>query len=313
MATTTLLFDVDTGIDDALALLLALGHPGVEVVAVGTVAGNVPVAMATENTLRVVQLKGRADIAVARGCDRPLAGPPHTATHVHGDDGLGGTDLPPSGLAASGEHAADQLIRLAEARPGTLTLVALGPLTNVALALLRQPTLPTLLKNLVIMGGAFAHPGNVSATAEFNIWADPEAARVVFEAGFRLTIVPLDATMQAMLDDGHLAQLGTTPAATFARAITARYMDHYARQQGRRVAAMHDPLATAIAIEPALMTSVAEMPVTVETVGTWTRGMTVGERRAGHHVDSPPGRAAVCLAADVPRFFDLFLAALAQP
>jgi purine nucleosidase len=294
MPRTKLLFDVDTGVDDALALLLALGHPAAEIVGIGTVAGNVEVDQCTENSLKVLERAGRADIPVARGCGRPLVQPLQTA----------------SGLAPSGEHAVDQLIRLASAQPGEITLVAVGPLTNVAVALMRQPALPRLLKQVVVMGGAFAHPGNSSATAEFNIWVDPEAARMVFEAGFALTVVPLDATMQALLDDGHLAALGDGPKAGFVRAITADYMALYARRRGRRAAAMHDPLATAIALDPTLMTDAPSLPVTVETAGAWTRGMTVADRRPGERDDAPPGRATVCLAADVPRFFDLFLSAL---
>jgi purine nucleosidase len=310
MARCTLLFDVDTGVDDSLALLLALGRPEVEIVGIGAVAGNVEVDRCTENSLKVLELAGRGDIPVARGCARPLVQPLHTAAHVHGGDGLGGASLPAPRLAPSGEHAVDQLIRLVEARPGEITLVAVGPMTNVAVALMRQPALPTLFKNVVIMGGAFAHPGNSTALAEFNIWADPEAARIVFEAGFPLTIAPLDATMQALLDDDHLASLGDGAVPDFVRAVTRDYMAAYARRRGRRGAAMHDPLATAIAIDPTLMLEAPELPVTVETAGAWTRGMTVADRRPGDHPDRPPGRATVCLTPDAGRFFEMFLPAL---
>lgn len=306
----SLIFDVDTGVDDALALLYALGRPEVEVAGIGVVAGNVEIDKCVENTLRVLRLKDRADIPVARGCERPLLQPLHTAAYVHGDDGLGGAALPPADRAPSGEHAADQLIRLAATRPGELTLVALGPLTNVALALLRRPDLPRLLKAVVLMGGAFAYPGNTSPTAEFNIWVDPEAARLVFEAGFPLTVVPLDATMGALLDEGHLAQLDDGPVARFVRDVTRSYMDLSERRRGRRAAAMHDPLATAIALDPSLMADAPTIPVTVETAGVWTRGMTIGDRRPGQREDAPSGRAVVCFAADAPRFFADFLPAL---
>jgi purine nucleosidase len=213
-------------------------------------------------------------------------------------------------LKPSGEHAVDQIVRQAEQRPGALTLVALGPLTNVAVALLRQPELPRLFDRLVLMGGAFTHAGNMSATAEFNIWVDPDAARSVFEAGFKMTIVPLDATMQAMLTDAHLEQLSAGPVGQFVRDVTRDYMELYRRRRGVRAAAMHDPLATAIALDESLMLDAPEIPVTVETRGEWTRGMTVGDRRLGERPDSPPGRARVCLRADADRFFDAFLAAL---
>jgi purine nucleosidase len=307
---TKLLFDVDTGVDDALALLLALGHPDAEVVGIGTVAGNVELDQTTENSLKVLALKDRADVPVARGSPKPLVEPLHTAAYVHGNDGLGNSGLPPSGLAPTGEHAADQLIRLAQAQPGEITLVAVGPLTNVALALAKQPALPQLLKRVVVMGGAFTVSGNTSPTAEFNIWVDPEAAQIVFEAGFPLTIVPLDATSQALLTDEHLAQLGDSPLARFVRAVTRAPMDRAATRRGRRVAAMHDPLAAAIALDPSLLADAPELPVTVETAGRWTRGMTIADRRLGHPDDRPAGRAIVCFAADVPRFFATFLAAL---
>lgn len=305
-----LLFDVDTGVDDALALLLALGSPDVEVLGIGTVGGNVEVEKATANSVRVLELVGRADVPVASGCARPLAQPLATAAHVHGDDGLGGVGLPPPAIAPSGEHAVDQIVRLAAMQPGEVTLVALGPLTNVAVALLRQPELPRLLKALVVMGGAFGHAGNQTAIAEFNIWVDPEAARLVFEAGFATTIVPLDATMQTMLTDQHLEALGGGKVGTFARELTRDYMELYARRRGVRAAAMHDPLATGIAIDPTLMAESRAIPVTVETAGHWTRGMTVGDRRFGERADSPPGRATVCFSPEADRFFDMFVGAL---
>jgi purine nucleosidase len=204
------------------------------------------------------------------------------------------------------------MIRLARARPGALTLVAVGPLTNVALALLREPELPALFKQVVIMGGAFAHAGNSSPLAEFNIWVDPEAARIVFEAGFPLTIVPLDATMQTLLDDDHVAKLGEGAAPDFIRAVTRDYMAAYARRRGRRGAAMHDPLATAIAIDPSLMLDAPTYAVTVETAGQWGRGQTVADRRLGERSDRPPGQATVCLHPDADRFFAIYLAAITR-
>lgn len=305
-----LLFDVDTGIDDALALLLAFGRPEVEVVAIGTVAGNVELEKATENTLRVAALAGRGQTPIAAGCGRPLVQPLETAAHVHGDDGLGNCGLPSPGLRPTGEHAVDQMIRLVRANPGEITLVALGPLTNVAVALRCEPDLPRLVRRLVLMGGAYAAPGNSSALAEFNIYVDPEAARAVFEAGFDATIVPLDATNQALLTDEHLAALPDSPIGRFARDVTRDYMELYFRRRGRRASAMHDPLATAIALDPTLALDAPLLPVTVETGGTWTRGLTIADRRTGQRTDAPPGRGRVCFTPDVDRFFAMFLAAL---
>jgi purine nucleosidase len=223
---------------------------------------------------------------------------------------LGNSGLPSSGLRETGEHATDQLIRLAEASPGEITLVALGPLTNVAVALARQPELPRLLKSVVVMGGAFTHPGNTSPLAEFNIWVDPEAARSVFEAGFRLTVVPLDATMQTLLTDEHIATLGSGPTRDFVQVVTNAAMERSLQRRGRRAFPMHDPLATAIAVDPSLMLDAPEIPVTVETGGAWTRGFTVGDRRPGKPEVVPPGRATVCLKPDAGRFFDLYVNAV---
>jgi purine nucleosidase len=312
MPKTKLLFDVDTGIDDSLALLFALSHPDVEVVAIGTVAGNVEVDKCTENSLKVVKLRDRTDIPVARGCSRPLVQPLHTAAYVHGNDGLGNSGLPPSGLRATGEHAVEQMIRLARENPGEMTLVAVGPMTNVAVALAREPELPRLIRRVVTMGGAFTYPGNTSPLAEFNIWVDPEAARSVFEAGFNLTIVPLDATMQTLLTDEHINRLGSGAVASFVRTVTNAAMDRSLQRRGRRAFAMHDPLATAIALDPTLMVDAPEVPVTVETGGLWTRGFTVADRRLGKPEVVPPGRATICLKPDAERFFDLYLSALAE-
>jgi purine nucleosidase len=305
-------FDVDPGIDDALALLLALGHPDIAVLGIGTVAGNVGVAQCTANALALLALVGREEVPVAEGCRRALLAPPRRSVGVHGDSGLGGVVLPGGSRSASGEHAVDQLLRLARQHAGALTLVALGPLTNVAVALLREPDLPRLLGRVVVMGGAFAHPGNVTATAEFNIWADPEAARVVLEAGLDLTLVPLDATMRVLLDEPGLARLGAGPVGDAARAMTRHYLTSYTERHGRPAAAMHDPLATAIAIEAGLMRDAPVVPVTVETAGQWTRGMTVADWRPWAGADAPPGRARVCRQADADGFFAMFEAALAR-
>jgi purine nucleosidase len=310
MASLPILFDVDTGVDDSLALLLALRHPAVEVVAIGTVAGNVNVDRCTINTLKVLTLAGRPAVPVARGCEKPLLQPLEDAATVHGNDGLGNSGYPEPTLRPTGEHAVDQMIRLAESRPGELTLLAVGPLTNVAVALMRQPRLPALFKRLVVMGGAFTHAGNTTPLAEFNIFVDPEAARMVFEAGFELTIVPLDATMQTLLDEGHLAQLDDSPVAEFVRRVTANYLERSFQRRGRRAAAMHDPLATAIAIDAAIMAESGQHYVTVETDGQWTRGMTIADRRVGDWPNRPAGRATICFRPDSERFFAMLVPTL---
>lgn len=313
-ARTALLFDVDTGIDDALAILLALGAPGVETVGIGTVAGNVDVDKATVNTLRVLEVAGRSDIPVFRGCEHPLIQRLYDASDVHGDDGMGNSGLPIPAKVASRVHAVDNMIQLARERPNELTLVALGPLTNVAVALRLEPRLPKLIRRLVIMGGAYAHPGNMSGLAEFNIWVDPDAAKAVIESGFDTTIVPLDATMQVLLTDEHLRSVGDGEIARFARSITREYMDLYEKHRGVRASAMHDPLATAIAIDPSIIIDGQHLPVTVEVDGTWTRGMTIADRRPGPPRENAPiGRAIVCFKPDASRFFSMLLTGLARP
>jgi len=274
------------------------------------VAGNCTVDKATVNSLRVLELLHRADVPVALGCERPLVGKLFDAAHVHGNDGLGGSDLPAPRTAASAEHAADQIARLARERPGEVTLVALGPLTNVAVALLREPRLPELLSELVVMGGAFAHPGNMTALAEFNIWVDPDAGRSVLEAPFRTTIVPLDATMQTLLTDDHLHSLPEGPIGHFVRSLTGDYLAVYERRHGRRAAAMHDPLATAIAIDRSLIAESRDLPISVETGGIWSRGQTVADRRHVPREPLFPGRATVVFKPRSDAFFDLFLPAL---
>ena len=203
-ARTRLIIDVDTGIDDAFALLYACAHPDVELVGVSTVAGNVDLARATRNTRAVLALARRADVPVWPGCAQPILHAPRDASIVHGVSGLGHAELPEPPAAPAPEHAIDAIIAQARARPGALRLVATGPLTNIAAVLMREPALPRLIERLVLMGGAFREAGNVTPAAEFNIWHDPEAARMVFRAfaadgAAPLIAVGLDVTRQTQL------------------------------------------------------------------------------------------------------------------
>jgi purine nucleosidase len=245
------ILDVDTGIDDAVALALAVSSPEIELLAVTTLAGNVDIAQTTENTRRVLAMLGAGQVPVHRGASRPLARPHQDAAHVHGGNGLGNVELPP----ATGEQGKDRgpaaIIRMALARPGEITLVCVGPLTNLAIALNVEPTITTLLKRVVIMGGAFFNPGNITPFAEFNVFVDPEAAEQVFSAPFPdVTVVGLDASHQATLtrDDWERAKESNAPAAqllglVYGRSFTERGGSHFY---------LHDPLAVAIAIEPDL-------------------------------------------------------------
>lgn len=307
-----LVVDTDPGVDDALALILALRSAEARVVGIGTVAGNVEVELATENALKVLRLLGRTEVPVAQGCARPLAEPFHGARDFHGADGLGEAGLPPSGLRPSGEHAADQLIRLAREHAGELVVVALGPLTNLAVALERDPALPGRVRRVVAMGGAFGVPGNATPWAEFNVWADPEAAERVCSAGWPLTLVGLDVTRHVLLLEQHLARLPGGPVPDFVRAVVRAPIRRMAAGGRPPAMALHDPLAVGIALEPGLATQAPELPVGVELRGEWTRGASLTDLRPRPLRQAPalPGRARVCLEVDGARFVERLLAAL---
>ncbi|RCV48664.1 nucleoside hydrolase [Marinitenerispora sediminis] len=291
--------DCDPGIDDALALAYLAAQPEVRLVGVGTVYGNNAVDVTTDNALRLLELYGARDVPVAAGAGRPLVQPPSLAESVHGRNGLGDVVTPgPQGTAVA-ESAAELLVRLVRSAPGEIDVLALGPLTNLALALGLEPELPRLVRRLVVMGGAVQVPGNVTPWAEANVSNDPEAAEVVLGAGFDLTLVALDVTMRTLADAAWLDELAAVPGER--AAMSARFLDFYtgwySRALGERACAMHDPLAAAILVDPALVTESAEVPVRVELRGEYTRGLTVADlRRWSPDSDSRP---AVTLATEV--------------
>lgn len=297
-----LIMDVDTGVDDAWALLLAARSPEVELLAAGCVAGNVEVDLATLNTLRVLERAGKGDVPVAAGAAAPLSKPLDTAKFVHGEDGLGNTFLPAPAGKPTGEHAADQLVRLARRYPGEIVLCAVGPLTNIALALQRAPELPRLLKRVVIMGGGVGF-GNVTPVAEANIHNDPEAAQQVFRAPWDLTMIGLDVTHAVTCSEEQVQELRRSgPLGAFAAAIFGVYLDFMEQATGRRQSPMHDPLAVAVAIDPTLVEAPI-LPVEVETKGELTRGMTVVDRRVR---PGTTGGVRVALRVDSERFMRFF-------
>src|SRR5271157_5024905 len=244
-----LVIDVDTGIDDALALLYACAAPQAEIVGASTVVGNVSLDAATRNTRAVLALAGRGDIPVWPGAAIPLSAASADARHVHGESGLGYAVLAEPLEPATRAHAVD----------------ATGPLTNVALAVMREPELPSLVRRFVIMGGAFAEAGNVTPSAEFNIWHDPEAARIVFRAfgggGAPVVAVGLDVTRKTTFDEADVAAFAARvagkplgPALTRFIADASRfYFDRMEKWQGLRHLVMHDPLAVAVALDPTLV------------------------------------------------------------
>lgn len=300
MAPLPVVVDSDTGIDDALALLYLARRPEIDVVAVGCVHGNAPVGQVARNTLQVLRLAGLDHVPVAVGARRPLASAlptrrrprrPGHAEHVHGDDGLGGLARATPGAAPVAGSAAEHLVRLARERPGQLAVLATGPLTNLGLALLLEPELPHLVERVVVMGGAFAAPGGAIPPAETNILGDPEAADLVLDAGWPLTIVGLDVTMRTILEEDHLRRLAgaTSPAGTFAWEALQCYLDAYEPRLGRRGCPVHDALAAAILVDPTLATC-REMAVRVEL--DLPRGATLARPAHGD-------RSAVRVVGDV--------------
>ena len=286
-----LILDVDTGTDDALALAYAVASPRIELVAVSTVAGNVDIEKTTANTLAVLDWLGAEDIPVHRGASRPLVRPHRDAIYFHDEGGLGGAQLPPSRRSIGADRGPAALIRLARLRPGELTLVTLGPLTNLAIALNVEPTLPELLKAVVVMGGAFTVPGNTTPAAEFNILVDPEAAEQVFTAPFpSLTVVGLDVTEQVALtrDDWEAVNVDSSlpPTARLLREVGAFAYSRLGRDQF----SLHDPLSVAVAIDPTLI-EVQELEIAVDAIEP-ERGRT---RIVG------PGTIRVAVSVDAQR------------
>lgn len=304
-----IILDTDPGIDDSLAILFLAAQHDMEIVAAGSVHGNVPATTAAANALRVLDLAGLPDVPVAIGAARPLAQELRTTELVHGHDGLGGKAGPRSPRRPVEISAAEQIVRLARANPGELALLALGPLTNVALAVLLEPRLPELLRSVTVLGGALGVPGNVTPYAEANFWHDPEAADLVLATGFdNLTLVSLDVTEKARADEAWLHALAQvpTPKARFATGVLEHYAAFYTRMAGYPTCTIHDPLAAALLQDPALA-QYERIAVSVELRGTHTRGQLVSDRRgivedagiessAGH--GRTPVRAAVSVATE---------------
>jgi inosine-uridine nucleoside N-ribohydrolase len=296
------LIDCDPGQDDAIALLLALASPELDVRGVTTVAGNQTLEKTTTNALRVLELAGRGDIPVAAGADRPLEGELVTAADAHGETGLDGPDLPPPRLEPLDEHAVDFL---GERIEGT-TLIALGPLTNVALLLERRAEQP---ERIVLMGGAIAE-GNMTPSAEFNIWVDPEAAHRVFSSGLDVTMVGLDVTNRAVLTAEHAARLREAGAVGAAvAAMLDFYLGFYLAAYDHGGAPIHDAVAVAHVLQPGLLKTL-ERHVEIDHGPGLCRGRTVVDMRRRTVLPEPNARVAVDV--DVEDFRKLLLERLAN-
>lgn len=335
-----IVLDVDTGIDDSLALLYAAASPEAELVAVTCCAGNVGARQVAVNTLAVLELAGRGDVEVALGREVPLVRPLVTTPETHGPRGLGYAELPAAARPLSDRHAVDLIIDEARRRPGEVTLVTLGPLTNLAIAVLREPELPRLLRGYVLMGGSYRSPGNTAPTTEWNIQVDPDAAKVVFAAWAacresdaavpRPVALGLDVTERAKITADHVVALarraGSTPDDSLAlargenpmqatRSVASNpvvryvadalrfYMEFHSRYDGFYGAFIHDPLAVAAALDPSLIRTEA-LPVDVELGGSLTTGETVTDWR---RVWGRPANLDVAVEADATTFFDRFV------
>lgn len=308
-----IILDCDPGIDDALAIAFACGHPGLELLGLTTVGGNVDLAKTTANALSVRDFVGCPDVPVVAGSPAPLLRPVLDARHVHGESGLGGARLPAAVSGPRDGHAVDFLVDTIGAAAGEITLVATGPLTNIALAVRREPRLVSQVRNFVIMGGS-AGRGNVTPAAEFNIAADPEAAAIVFGAGWTVTMVGLDVTHQVRATAGvqeRMGSLGRLGADLLLPALSGyRYEAAAALGLAPGAAegpAVHDVCAVALVAEPGLFGCVPAR-VEVETAGRWTAGMTVTDFTA----PESQRNALVAMSVDAPGFWDLVLDAYAR-
>lgn len=298
------ILDVDTGVDDALAIMLALRSPELQVAGILTVSGNVHVSRCTANTLTVLDILGAPPIPVAVGASAPLARPGVSAEYVHGTDGLGGIAgrFPASRRNATAD-AVGFLLEAIRRQPGQLTLIATAPLTNIALAIEKDAQTMRRLRALIVMGGAIRVPGNVGPVSEFNFAVDPEAAAIVLQAGLPLTLVPLDVTERTVLTREGLQ--GVAPAGMLhavVEAMVAGTMAFHRSQGDREGIVMHDPLAVGVAVDPSLVRR-EPMAVAVETRGTLTAGMAVADLR--RQCCSAP-TADVCVEVEANRFLHLF-------
>ena len=296
---TPILLDCDPGHDDAIALLLALASPELELLGVTTVAGNQTLEKTTANAIRVLDFLGRDDIPVAAGADAPLVRPPFVASYVHGETGLDGPDLPPPQRAPLEQHAAEFLAEQIRARNGEVTLVPTAPLTNIALMLALHPDARP--ERIVLMGGAIAE-GNVTPAAEFNIWADPEAAARVFTSGIDVTMIGLDVTHKALFTPAHAQRLEGR-VGEVVRALLQFYGEFHRKQYGWDGSPIHDAVAVAHVARPDLVETV-ERGVEVDTGPELSRGRTYVDlwRRAGWE---PNAHVAVDIRAD--EFLDLLV------
>jgi len=300
-----ILFDTDPGIDDSCAILLALASPELSLEGLSVVHGNCSLEQATTNALSILELANASHIPVARGCELPLVQPSLLAPETHGDTGLGYAKLPEPQSKPIIQHGIDFLIETILASPGEISLVAIAPLTNVALAIRKEPRIVEALNELIIMGGAIRHEGNTTALAEFNTYVDPHAAQIVYHAGIPTTLVPLDVTYQCILTPGDVSQLQKidSPITKFVAEATRFYMEFHDEYQQIEGCVINDPLALALTFAPELCTY-QDLPVEVDLSGGISMGKTVADF---YNYGKKPANMRVALGVRARDFIDLFV------
>lgn len=305
MQTKKIILDTDPGIDDALAILLALASPELELLGLTVVSGNCTAQQGVTNALGVLTLAGRPEIPVYKGAEIPLVQPLLIAPETHGATGLGYASLPESEHTVQNEHAVDYLINTVLQYPDQITIVAVGPLTNLALAIRMQPHFAAAIKEIIIMGGAIHHGGNTTPLAEFNLYCDPHAAHIVFHAGIPITLVPLDATYQTLLthEDVHSLSPQDSPIAAFIEQSTRFYMEFHDQHQSLPGCVINDPLALAVTFAPELVT-LQSLYVDIDI----SNGVSMGKTFADFYnmLDRPPNMR-VALDVRPRQFIKLFL------
>ena len=299
------ILDTDPGIDDALAFILLKAMPEVALQAITVTHGNTSVEKCTTNALKLVELLGMQNIPVAMGADQPLVKALSVAEETHGDTGLGHAILPQPTIRAIDQNAANLIIELVNANPGEITILCIGPVTNLALALLKDPSLRKKIKNVLSMAGTIHYPGNATPSSEYNVFCDPESFDILLRSGIDLTIVPLDVTYQCLFTKEHVARLKGARAdiETFINRSTAFYMEFHAEYQGIHGCAINDPLAAAILIKPELVTF-REYYVDIELHGEFTTA-----KLSADHFSATGNQpnAKVAMEVDVSGFMDFFI------
>ncbi|HET9589943.1 MAG TPA: nucleoside hydrolase [Anaerolineales bacterium] len=300
-----ILLDTDPGIDDSLAILLALASPEIQIEGITTVHGNCSVEQATVNALSILELVRATGIPVAKGFALPLVQPSLLAAETHGDSGLGYAKLPAPRRGPEARHASDFLIEKILSSPGEITLLALGPLTNVAFAIRKEPRLVEAVREVIVMGGALRYPGNASPLAEYNVFVDPHAAHIIYHSGMPVTLAPLDVTYQCILTPEDVKRLQKTPSASgrFIADSTRFYMEFHDEYQQIYGCAINDPLALALAFAPDLC-QYQDLYVDVDISGGVSMGKTFGRFYDGTKAQPNMRVALEVRAGD---FMELFL------